>query len=195
MRSRPARVGARSLGAAPLAPASSVTEDPVIGHAFAAPQWMLRSRSALLLPALKGPRSPGSPHRARRSRRAGRYGSWRADVLACSRDGSRRIAWEAQLSPITDEDIRDRTSRYQAEGIGVCWVSPGELVPWMGIVPFRPGTRLFVKSYPRLDQPGSRDPLVKGQPGGNVSATRCATSSRRTRQHARRAARRGTQRG
>jgi competence protein CoiA len=62
-------------------------------------------------------------------------GSWRADVLASSHDGTRRIAWEAQLSPITDEDIRDRTARYQAEGIGVCWVSPAELVPWMGIVP------------------------------------------------------------
>jgi hypothetical protein len=30
-------------------------------------------------------------------------GTWRADVLASAHDGSRRIAWEAQLSPITAE--------------------------------------------------------------------------------------------
>ncbi|MEU1812984.1 competence protein CoiA family protein [Micromonospora aurantiaca (nom. illeg.)] len=55
-------------------------------------------------------------------------GTWRADVLASSHDG-------AQLSPITDEDIQERTERYWAEGIGVCWVSPGGKAPWMGHVP------------------------------------------------------------
>ncbi|WP_261562770.1 competence protein CoiA family protein [Frankia tisae] len=62
-------------------------------------------------------------------------GTWRADVLAFSADGTRRVAWEAQLSPITHEDIHDRTSRYQAEGIGVCWVGVAERLPWMGVVP------------------------------------------------------------
>ncbi|MFF3870028.1 competence protein CoiA family protein [Micromonospora sp. NPDC001898] len=63
-------------------------------------------------------------------------GSWRADVLASAHDGTRRIAWEAQLSPITDDDIRERTERYRAEGIEVCWVSPAETaVPWMSKVP------------------------------------------------------------
>lgn len=62
-------------------------------------------------------------------------GTWRADVLASSADGTRRVAWEAQLSPITHEDIHDRTSRYQAEGIGVCWVGVAERLPWMGVVP------------------------------------------------------------
>ena len=63
-------------------------------------------------------------------------GSWRADVLASAHDGTRRIAWEAQLSPITDDDIRERTQRYRDEGIEVCWVSPAETAaPWIGKVP------------------------------------------------------------
>lgn len=59
-------------------------------------------------------------------------GSWRADVMATSADGTRRMAWEAQLSPITDTDLLDRTGRYTDEGIDVCWVSPHEHVPWLG---------------------------------------------------------------
>ncbi|WP_432978927.1 competence protein CoiA family protein [Dactylosporangium sp. CA-233914] len=62
-------------------------------------------------------------------------GTWRADVLASSHDGTRRIAWEAQLSPITNDDIRERTERYQDNGIDVCWVSPADGVPWIGTVP------------------------------------------------------------
>ena len=63
-------------------------------------------------------------------------GSWRADVLASSHDGVRRIAWKAQLSPITDDDIGERTERYEHAGIDVCWVGPAEArVPWLGVVP------------------------------------------------------------
>lgn len=63
-------------------------------------------------------------------------GSWRADVMASSPDGTQRMAWEAQLSPITVEDIRARTARYRAEGITVCWVSPHKKPPqWIGAVP------------------------------------------------------------
>lgn len=63
-------------------------------------------------------------------------GSWRADVLASAHDGSRRMAWEAQLSPITNDDIRERTRRYADEQIDVCWVSPAESsVPWLSAVP------------------------------------------------------------
>ncbi|MFI0091857.1 competence protein CoiA family protein [Streptomyces bobili] len=63
-------------------------------------------------------------------------GSWRADVMASSPDGTQRMAWEAQLSPITVEDIRARTARYRAEGIPVCWVSPHKKPPqWIGAVP------------------------------------------------------------
>jgi hypothetical protein len=52
-------------------------------------------------------------------------GSWRADVMASSADGSQRMAWEAQLSPITVDDIVARTDRYAGEAIRVCWVHPG----------------------------------------------------------------------
>ncbi|WP_432089348.1 competence protein CoiA family protein [Streptomyces sp. bgisy095] len=57
-------------------------------------------------------------------------GSWRADVMASSSDGAMRMAWEAQLSPITLEDIEARTGRYAEEGIRVCWVYPGVRPPW-----------------------------------------------------------------
>ncbi|MFJ9083873.1 competence protein CoiA family protein [Streptomyces sp. NPDC102384] len=61
-------------------------------------------------------------------------GSWRADVMATSADGTRRVALEAQLSPIAVEDIRARTDRYETEGIAVCWfgVAPR---PWLGSIP------------------------------------------------------------
>ncbi|MFJ1561960.1 competence protein CoiA family protein [Streptomyces mirabilis] len=63
-------------------------------------------------------------------------GSWRADVMASSVDGSQRMAWEAQLSPITLDDIAARTDRYVDEGIRVCWVSPHERPPqWISTVP------------------------------------------------------------
>ncbi|MFF3787185.1 competence protein CoiA family protein [Streptomyces sp. NPDC001933] len=63
-------------------------------------------------------------------------GSWRADVMASSADGSRRMAWEAQLSQITVDDIADRTDRYADEGIRVCWVHPGARPPqWISAVP------------------------------------------------------------
>ncbi|MFJ9684003.1 competence protein CoiA family protein [Streptomyces sp. NPDC101194] len=63
-------------------------------------------------------------------------GSWRADVVASSADGSRRMAWEAQLSQITVDDIADRTDRYADEGIRVCWVHPGARPPqWISSVP------------------------------------------------------------
>lgn len=62
--------------------------------------------------------------------------SWRADVMATSPDGTQRMAWEAQLSPITEDDILARTERYAAEGISVCWVSPNSTPPdWIGVVP------------------------------------------------------------
>ncbi|MFB6725549.1 competence protein CoiA [Kribbella sp. NPDC056345] len=60
--------------------------------------------------------------------------SWRADVLATSPDQARSIAWEAQLSPISEDDIRYRTARYEADGIEVCWVTPNS-VTWLGSVP------------------------------------------------------------
>ncbi|HZN71518.1 MAG TPA: hypothetical protein VFC00_07530 [Micromonosporaceae bacterium] len=48
--------------------------------------------------------------------------SWRADVLATSPDGSRTVAWEAQLAPQHDEDTLARTDRYSGAGVEVIWV-------------------------------------------------------------------------
>ncbi|WP_405717276.1 competence protein CoiA family protein [Streptomyces sp. NBC_01537] len=63
-------------------------------------------------------------------------GSWWADVMATAPDGTERMAWEAQLSAITVDDIRARPARYRAEGIAVCWVSPHKRTSkWIGAVP------------------------------------------------------------
>jgi competence protein CoiA len=61
-------------------------------------------------------------------------GSWRADVMASSHDGTRRWAWEAQLSAITDADLLERTRRYAEADIEVCWVSP-HFASWINVVP------------------------------------------------------------
>jgi hypothetical protein len=47
---------------------------------------------------------------------------WRADVLAVSADGSRMVAWEAQLAQQHDDDTRSRTARYADDGVEVVWV-------------------------------------------------------------------------
>ncbi|WP_157411502.1 hypothetical protein [Actinoplanes rectilineatus] len=47
---------------------------------------------------------------------------WRADVLATSPDGTRQVAWEAQLAQQHDDDTRARTARYFADGVRVVWV-------------------------------------------------------------------------
>ncbi|MEV0237822.1 competence protein CoiA family protein [Nonomuraea sp. NPDC050786] len=62
-------------------------------------------------------------------------GAWRADVMATSPAGGHRMAWEAQLSPITDDDIQMRTDRYAANQVTVCWVSSRDRVPWLCTVP------------------------------------------------------------
>ncbi|MFD5615154.1 competence protein CoiA [Kitasatospora sp. NPDC127060] len=61
-------------------------------------------------------------------------GSWRADVMASSTDGARRMAWEAQLSPITRDELRERTARYAGAGIAVCWVALSSR-GWVGAAP------------------------------------------------------------
>ncbi|MFC4065058.1 competence protein CoiA family protein [Actinoplanes subglobosus] len=47
---------------------------------------------------------------------------WRADVLATSPDGARRVAWEAQLARQHDDDTLSRTERYAGDGVEVVWV-------------------------------------------------------------------------
>ncbi|MGW2203152.1 competence protein CoiA family protein [Streptomyces sp. NPDC001774] len=63
------------------------------------------------------------------------HGAWRADVLAVS-PGGRRFALEAQLSPITEDDVLERTERYAADEVEVCWFDDRERPrPWMTAVP------------------------------------------------------------
>jgi competence protein CoiA len=59
---------------------------------------------------------------------------WRADVLATSPDGTKRMAWEAQLAQITVDELRARTGRMRASGVPVCWVTDRDR-PWVGAVP------------------------------------------------------------
>ncbi|MET8289887.1 competence protein CoiA family protein [Streptomyces sp. NPDC005132] len=62
-------------------------------------------------------------------------GRWRADVLAISPDG-RRLALEAQLSAITEREACERTTRYTADGVEVCWFDDRDHPrPWMNAVP------------------------------------------------------------
>ncbi|MCO1575141.1 hypothetical protein M8C13_05130 [Crossiella sp. SN42] len=62
-------------------------------------------------------------------------GRWRADVLSSAHDGTGRVAWEVQLSPISGEDIAARTGRYAEDGIAVCWVGVAGGVSWPWVVP------------------------------------------------------------
>ncbi|MGB3439473.1 MAG: competence protein CoiA family protein [Actinophytocola sp.] len=62
-------------------------------------------------------------------------GTWRADVLARNLHEGDQFAWEAQLSPITDDDISARTERYWNDDVDVCWVSTSGRVPWIDVVP------------------------------------------------------------
>ncbi|MBP8532122.1 hypothetical protein GWI24_02605 [Streptomyces sp. MK37H] len=81
-------------------------------------------------------------------------GRWRADVLATSPDGPQRMAWEAQLSPITAYDITQRTERYAADGVAVCWVATHRR-PWLGEVP-------GVRARPPSDEPESQWQVTEG---------------------------------
>ncbi|MFE7706479.1 competence protein CoiA family protein [Streptomyces sp. NPDC057486] len=61
-------------------------------------------------------------------------GEWRADVMVFGPDGTRLMALEAQLSPITVEDIAARTGLYERDGVRVCWFGFRPR-PWVGAVP------------------------------------------------------------
>ncbi|MFF1916721.1 competence protein CoiA family protein [Streptomyces sp. NPDC058239] len=58
---------------------------------------------------------------------------WRADVLVTEPNSGRQIAFEAQLSSITLDEVHDRTRRMGAEGIDACWVTDRD-GPWLGQV-------------------------------------------------------------
>ncbi|CAL9677764.1 hypothetical protein SUDANB105_08075 (plasmid) [Streptomyces sp. enrichment culture] len=62
-------------------------------------------------------------------------GSWRADVMATSPDGVRRVALEAQMAAISITDIKARTDRYAAAGVEACWFTDRKTAPWLDAVP------------------------------------------------------------
>ncbi|GAA1141611.1 competence protein CoiA family protein [Streptomyces javensis] len=66
---------------------------------------------------------------------SGPEGAWRADVLASDPAGAWRMALEAQLSPITPDDIAARMERMQADGVPSVWFSDRYQLPWFGWVP------------------------------------------------------------
>jgi hypothetical protein len=45
------------------------------------------------------------------------------------------MALEAQLAPITTDDITARTGRMRADGVPSIWFSDRRSVPWLGVVP------------------------------------------------------------
>ncbi|WP_234351450.1 hypothetical protein [Streptomyces sp. XY413] len=63
-------------------------------------------------------------------------GAWRADVLASDPAGAWRTALEAQLSPITPDDIAARTERMLQDGVSSVWFSDRMRAPWFGTVPW-----------------------------------------------------------
>ena len=62
-------------------------------------------------------------------------GAWRADVLASDPGGAWRVALEAQLAPITADDIRARFERMAADGVSSIWFSDRPCPSWLGAVP------------------------------------------------------------
>lgn len=65
----------------------------------------------------------------------GPEGAWRADVMASDPAGAWRIALEAQLSPITSDDLKARTARMRADGVRSVWFSDRAAPPWLGAAP------------------------------------------------------------
>nr|WSX54208.1 RNA methyltransferase [Streptomyces sp. NBC_00974] len=63
-------------------------------------------------------------------------GAWRADVLASDPAGGWKTALEAQLSPITPQDIAARTERMAGDGVSSVWFSDRVRAPWFGAVPW-----------------------------------------------------------
>ena len=58
-------------------------------------------------------------------------GGWRADVLAIDPSGSRRIAFEVQLSAMSIGEGRMRTDRYKQDQIETVWIA-NRRAAWLG---------------------------------------------------------------
>lgn len=64
---------------------------------------------------------------------AGDLGGWRADVLGVTVQG-RRVAFEVQLAAMTVEEGQTRSAKYQADGIGVAWIT-SKHAHWLSRIP------------------------------------------------------------
>ncbi|GIH20704.1 competence protein CoiA family protein [Rugosimonospora africana] len=87
---------------------------------------------------------------------------WRADVLATSPDGARRVAWEAQLARQHDDDTMARTAGYAADGVEVVWVFE------------RPATR----EVPAITVDVSDDGITVAEPLARLITSRCESGSK-----------------
>ncbi|MFE9559349.1 hypothetical protein ACFYOD_38730 [Streptomyces sp. NPDC006703] len=65
----------------------------------------------------------------------GPAGTWRTDVLATDPGGDWQIALEAQLSPITPQEIARRTQLLRNDAVSSIWFSDRQRPPWLGHVP------------------------------------------------------------
>lgn len=65
----------------------------------------------------------------------GPAGTWRADVLATHPTGDWQIALEAQISPITRQDIITRTQLMNSDSVSAIWFTDRKRPPWLGHVP------------------------------------------------------------
>ena len=61
-------------------------------------------------------------------------GGWRADMLAVSPDGARRVAFEVQLATMTAAEGAERTERYERDRIETVWVTTRH-APWLLAIP------------------------------------------------------------
>jgi competence protein CoiA len=55
--------------------------------------------------------------------------------MASDPGGAWRVALEAQLSPITPDDIKARTERMRADLVASAWVSDRAAPSWLGAAP------------------------------------------------------------
>ncbi|MFD8381363.1 hypothetical protein ACFV2X_22925 [Streptomyces sp. NPDC059679] len=78
---------------------------------------------------------PATPAPTPNWKSPGPGGAWRADVLATAPTGAWKTALEAQLAPITNADITDRTEKMRADGVTSIWFSDRPRPPWLGTTP------------------------------------------------------------
>ncbi|MGW7368437.1 competence protein CoiA family protein [Streptomyces sp. NPDC054841] len=107
-----------------------------LAHAPGAPHCALAEETAhhhlLKLELATAARAAGA-HAELEAR--GPAGTWRADVLATDPAGDWQIALEAQLSPITRQDIAARAELMRNDTVWSIWFSDRQRPLWLGHVP------------------------------------------------------------